>query len=144
MSVNETYTAKLRDHGLSNTRARRIVFDVLSKRGHHPLTMKELIAAVGSKIDRASVYRTIEALEKADVVHRLQVGWKYKLELSDDFHGHHHHITCTHCGATHATHDDDQFESMLSSLAAKHGYIMSDHQLTIKGICSDCYKKNPA
>jgi len=27
-----------------------------------------------------------------------QIGWKYKLELSNAFQHHHHHLTCLQCG----------------------------------------------
>lgn len=117
---------------------RSAVFDALYKSEHIPLTMNELVKQTESYADRASIYRSVKALEEIGVIKRLQIGWKYKLELSDDFHGHHHHITCTNCGATHATHDDDHFENQIKELATKHGYQLIDHQLDIRGLCSTC------
>lgn len=139
--ADELYYSKIKDAGHSNTAARYAVFNTLYACGHEPISMKTLVDRIGTQADRASVYRSVKLLEEIGIVNRVQFGWKYKLELSDDFHGHHHHITCTNCGATHATHDDDSFEATLHALAAKHGYTMTDHQLDIRGLCPDCQYK---
>ncbi len=132
------YYQKLKSAKTSETVPRTAVFDTLYRHGHAPLTMAELINLTEDYCDRASIYRSVKRLEKIGIINRLHIGWKYKLELSDDFHGHHHHLTCTNCGATHATHDDDDFEKLLDALAAKHGYTITDHQLDIKGLCPAC------
>lgn len=140
-STMNLYYQKLKDAKTSDTLPRSAVFIELYKNGHTPLTMRELINLTEHCVDRASIYRSVKRLEKAGVIQRLHIGWKYKLELSDDFHGHHHHLTCTVCGATHATHDDENFEILLKRLAAKHGYTITDHQLDIRGICQNCQNK---
>lgn len=136
----ELFRQKLKEKGLSDTGPRLAVFEALLASDHEPMTMNQLIKATAAKADRASIYRTVKVLEDIGVVRRLNIGWKYKLELSDDFHGHHHHISCIKCGKTHATHDEEYFEELLSSLSLRHGYVMTDHQLDIRGICRDCQK----
>lgn len=142
--ADQLYFEKIKQAGISNTAARYAVFNVLQLSDHKPLTMSQLVNSTIQQADRASVYRSVKLLEEIGVIHRLQIGWKYKLELSDDFHGHHHHITCSICGKTHITHDDDDFELYIQDLARKHGYEMTSHQLDIRGICKNCQKKNPA
>ena len=136
----ELYYKKLKEAKVSNTASRSIVFAKLYESEHIPLTLSELVALTKGFVDRSSVYRSVELLEKIGIIRRLHIGWKYKLELSDDFHGHHHHITCTVCGKTHATHDDEEFEELLKNLAGRHGYQITDHQLDIRGVCSKCLK----
>lgn len=126
---------------MNDTLPRAAVFTELFKHGHTPLSMAELITITEDCANRASIYRVVKRLEEIGVVNRLHIGWKYKLELSDDFHGHHHHLTCTNCGATHATHNDERFENLLHDLAHKHGYSLTDHQLDIRGLCKKCQNK---
>lgn len=139
-AAQDLYHQKLKTAQASNTAARAAVFEALYNSGHEPLTMHQLVELTEDKADRASVYRSVKLLESIGIIRRLHIGWKYKLELSDDFHGHHHHLTCTNCGSTHATHDDEDFEELLRGLAAKHGYTITDHQLDIRGLCSNCQK----
>lgn len=99
--------------------------------------MREIVSR-SRAIDRASVYRTIALFEQLGIVQRLQVGWKYKLELSDDFHEHHHHMHCTHCGQTTALPEDPALEKNLDQMAAAHGFRLQSHQLELSGLCSTC------
>jgi Fur family ferric uptake transcriptional regulator len=75
-------------------------------------------------------------------VQRLQIGWKYKLELSDEFHAHHHHISCITCGATIALHEEAEVESTIAKIADKQGFRLVNHQLELQGICESCQKKH--
>src|SRR5688572_4171953 len=93
----ETFQELLRQHGYSVTRVRLLVFGLFLNR--EPMTMHAVIGQARS-IDRASVYRTVDLFEKLGIIQRLTTGWKYKLELTDIFTGHHHHLTCLDCGST--------------------------------------------
>lgn len=132
------YYQKLVGAGLSNTKPRKSVFEALLKLKHAPVTIAELIELTRETADRATVYRTIDSLEKANIIKRIYTGWKFSLELNDDFGDHHHHITCIKCGVIHATHDHAALERELNLLAQGCGYAMTDHQLDIRGICKKC------
>jgi len=127
----------LKHHGQSLTRPRQIVFDALQ--GKEPQTMAAIVKAC-PQIDRASVYRTINLFEQLGIVQRLQIGWKYKLELSDAFHAHHHHLTCVKCGGIIPFEEDLSFEKSLIALAQVNNFDMSGHQLEIQGVCQNCSK----
>jgi Fe2+ or Zn2+ uptake regulation protein len=88
MNSLEIFEKTLREARLSLTKPRRAVFEALQH--HKSLTMSELVAACPD-IDRASVYRTAEVFERLGVVARIPTGWKYRLELGEAFHEHHHH-----------------------------------------------------
>jgi Fe2+ or Zn2+ uptake regulation protein len=128
----------LKQHGQSLTNARQVIFAVLENK--EPQTMREIVMACEDQVDRASVYRTIALFERIGVVQRLQIGWKYKLELSDTFHHHHHHLTCRQCGQTSALPEDEQLEKRLKTLAGGRNFVMQGHQLEIQGLCQACYK----
>lgn len=121
--------------GYSLTKPRKAVFAALQV--NEPLTLKQLIAACPS-VDRASVYRTIALFEKLAIAHRLQIGWKYKFELSDSFQHHHHHLTCLECGKIIPLQEDQTLELRLERLAQAYWFNMVGHQLEIHGTCQEC------
>lgn len=123
---------------VSITQPRKLIFEILLSNEHTPQTMRELVEKTEHQIDRASVYRTVELLEKIGVIKRIYLGWKYKLELGDEFHNHHHHITCTKCGAVHVTHNAERLEKVLIDMAERCGYKITDHFVEMQGVCSRC------
>lgn len=131
--------ATLKDSGYSLTHPREAVF--MSLQNQEPLTMKQMAEAC-NQIDRASVYRTISLFEKLGVVHRIQIGWKYKIELSDDFHHHHHHLTCLKCGRVIPFEEDDELLQSLNSVANSHNFSIETHQLEVQGLCDQCVTRS--
>lgn len=132
----EQFKTVLKQQGQSLTRTRLTVFKALQDK--EPQTMRAVVAACASDTDRASVYRTISLFERLGIVQRLQIGWKYKLELSDAFHHHHHHLTCSHCGTIIPLPEDHQLEARLRTLSQSQGFMMQGHQLEIQGVCRNC------
>jgi Fur family ferric uptake transcriptional regulator len=118
------------------TEPRQVVFEALQN--HEPQTMNSLVTACQQKIDRASVYRTVQLFERLGIVQRLQIGWKYKLELSDAFSHHHHHLSCSVCGIVIPIKEDKFLERQLYDLAEAHSFLPESHQLEIRGICEIC------
>jgi Fur family ferric uptake transcriptional regulator len=134
MSANESFTSILKSSGQSITKARLAVFDALL--GQEPLDMNQLVKRVPGA-DRASVYRAVELFERLGIVQRVNIGWKYKLELTDTFAGHHHHLTCTQCGQTIEM-NEDELEQLIARLAGTHAFKPTAHQIEIQGLCSKC------
>jgi len=128
--------ALLKSNGASLTKPRKMVFDLLLNQD--PQTIQQLLKRADGQVDRATVYRTVELFESVGVVNRLNIGWKYKLELSDIFSGHHHHFHCTSCNKTYELAGNSMLETMIDSIAAREGYAPRGHQLEISGLCSNC------
>jgi len=126
----------LKDNGYSVTNARLFVCELLWKK--EPQSMRELAAQLHGTIDRASLYRTVELFERLGIVQRIYIGWKYKIELSDIFTHHHHHISCVGCGKIVAITEEQAIEQLIRALAAKHGFAAQTHQLEIRGYCKQC------
>lgn len=131
----EQLTQTLRNSGYSLTNPRRIVFDALQDA--EPQTMQQVVKACPG-IDQSSVYRVIDLFIKLGIVQKLQIGWKYKLELSDEFHEHHHHLTCQRCGKIIPFEEGRQFEQYLEAIAKQHDFEVREHQLEIQGLCGGC------
>src|SRR5690349_2357098 len=118
MSAIDQFTSILKASGQSVTKSRVAIFEALL--GQEPMDMHNLVGKVSS-VDRASVYRSVELFERLGIVQRLHTGWKYKLELSDKFNDHHHHLTCTQCGRTTAM-NEGELEMIIRKIAAHHGF----------------------
>lgn len=136
--IHTQLSEQLRNAGYSTTTVRVAVFDALLNQ--EPMTMHSLINKLQADVDRASVYRTIDLFESLDIVQRLQIGWKYKVELSDAYHEHHHHISCRDCGNVTSIKGDSHIEKAIHDLAMMYGYSSTAHQLEIQGICKNCFK----
>lgn len=134
VSPIDTFRVILKDSGFSLTRARLKVFEALL--GQEPLSMQQLIEQTRG-VDRASIYRTIALFERLDIVQRLSSGWKYRLELTDRFKPHHHHLTCIRCGRT-VDMSETELEKLITSLSARYGFAPTAHQIEIQGICRMC------
>ncbi|HEY5805836.1 MAG TPA: Fur family transcriptional regulator [Candidatus Saccharimonadales bacterium] len=134
MSSVESFKTILKSSNLSVTKARLAVFEALLSQ--EPLSMHQLVERTG-KIDRASVYRAVELFEQLGILQRLNTGWKYKLELTDKFAAHHHHLTCTSCGRT-IDMNEGELEQLISRLARGHSFKPTSHQIEIQGLCTSC------
>jgi Fur family transcriptional regulator, ferric uptake regulator len=131
----ELLQKELKSAGYSMTSVRQTIFIALEN--NEPRTMQQIIKSVHN-VDRASVYRNLSLFEKLGIVHRLVSGWKYKIELADKFHYHHHHITCTKCSNTTEIKEDNTLEQRIKILATSMGFKPTTHQLEINGICKNC------
>ncbi|HSX44827.1 MAG TPA: Fur family transcriptional regulator [Candidatus Saccharimonadales bacterium] len=127
----------LRSRHASLTRRRLEVFKAFG--GHTPLSMNQLVKLLPD-MDRATVYRTTKLFEELGIIDRVLLGWKYKLELSDSFSPHHHHLSCNNCGRVNILAEDNQLEAYIKSLSHRAGFQAIDHQLEINGLCPACQK----
>ena len=128
----------LRAEGLRVTAPRRAICQALAHGHDLHLTASTLHAAaeeaLGSSIDISTVYRTIDALEQAGLVHHVHLGHgPAVLHLSD--HVEHHHLTCEVCGFTVDIPLDD-LHSLTDAVATRHGFTIDSAHFALIGRCS--------
>lgn len=126
----------LKNAGYSLTKPRQAVFSALQS--GTPRSMRELTLDLSSVVDRASIYRTISLFEKLGIVIRVNQGWKYKIELSDIFAPHHHHLNCSKCGITISFEEPENFDDMINGIAKQKKFTAQSHKLEIYGLCINC------
>lgn len=126
----------LKDSGCSLTMPRSVVCELLWNQ--EPQSMRELTIRSRGLIDRASLYRTVDLFERLGLVRRIYIGWKYRVELSDVFTHHHHHISCIDCGKVVAITEDAEIERLIQQVSQRHGFTAAAHQLEVTGRCPDC------
>ena len=120
----------------SYTTARAAVFQAVELNG--PLSMHRLCTQLQQSVDRASVYRTVALFEKLGIIRRVQIGWKYQLELAEQFSGHHHHLECNVCGKIVDFNEDASLTKSLHAIAEYHGMWLKSHDIALQGVCHDC------
>ncbi len=102
-----------------------------------PLSAEQVHQMVGAeKADLVTVYRSLEAFEKAGIVQRFNLeSGKALYELVEENH-HYHHIICRKC---HRAEKLDFCEAeKLEALAKNLGYEDVNHVLELYGVCEDC------
>jgi Fur family ferric uptake transcriptional regulator len=125
----------LRAGGNRVTAGRRAVFELLR---HNPaLTIRELRQRTANQLDTASLYRTLALFRELGMIQDVVIAGQRKVELTDAFSPHHHHIACSRCGTTVTIHDE-AFEAQTEALAARHGFTHQSHSFEITGLCSRC------
>ena len=133
--TTDTLKTILKQNGYSVTKQRLIIFDLLA--GNEALAMTQLIKKALGRIDTVSIYRNIALFEKLGIVQRLNIGWKYKFELTDKFAEHHHHLTCKTCGKVIEI-NEYSLESFIQQVADQNKFVAQKHQIEVQGLCSEC------
>ncbi len=124
--------------GLKLTKERdEILNEILLTRGHFdPEKLYIQLKNKGSKVSRASVYRTIPLLIQSGIleqVERIERHAHYE-KISDN---HHDHMICTKCGKVIEFHSPD-LETLQEELCLKEKFKSIRHSLEIFGYCDKC------
>lgn len=127
----------LKTSGHFMTKPRMRLFGLLQS--YPALTLKELIRLT-NKHDQVTVYRNVELFEQLGIINRLRLGWQTKIELSDVFQHHHHHMSCVNCGKVFVLKDSSVIENEIGRISRASGFKPLDHQLEIRGLCANCQK----
>lgn len=125
----------LKKHGSFATKTRIELFNYLQS--SPAVSISKLISDLPTQ-DQATIYRNIKLFEQIGIVNRLQLGWNSRLELSSQFHDHHHHMSCVSCGKIIAWEEDPVIELRIQTVAMKMGFYPQNHQLEISGLCQNC------
>ncbi|MFA7245217.1 MAG: Fur family transcriptional regulator [Candidatus Magasanikbacteria bacterium] len=119
---------QLTQAGYKCTKPRKEVLDFLEK-NHHAISAQDLHKQI-SKVDRASVYRTLNLLEELGIVNIENFNNEKLYCLSAEPH---HHIICKKCGFSEevpCTYEHYNFSN----------FSNVQHQMTLTGVCNKCNK----
>ena len=133
--ISDEIATILKSNGLSVTKQRVLVFELLE--GREPVSMYELYELAKGHLDRASLYRIINIFEQRGIVRRINIGWKYKIELSDKFAEHHHHLSCLKCGRIIPI-SEHELEDFIAGISLNHNFTPVDHEIEVQGYCENC------
>ncbi len=127
----------LKNNKLHVTKERKFLFQLIVNHSS-PLEMNRIVELAKNTVDRSTVYRTIETFENIGIITRIFSGWKYKIELSDKFSTHHHHMTCLNCGQVVMFKESDKLIAEMKNTEKQYGFKSTSHNLELKGYCKNC------
>lgn len=119
------------------TRGRQAVVEsLLAAEGH--LSADDLAATVKRSnpgLHRATVYRSLEALEAAGLVEHVHLGHGRSVyHLADDLH---QHLVCEVCGSVEEA-PPDLLSSVARRLRRDRGFVMRPYHFAVLGRCRVC------
>ncbi len=130
-------TTNLRQAGLKTTQPRLKVLDVLETSPVHHMTAEDVykrLLETEQEIGLATVYRILTQFETAGLVIRHNFeGGRSLYELDNG--AHHDHMVCVECGKVFEF-VDRTIEQQQRNVAAKAGFSMEDHSLSLYGVCN--------
>ncbi len=138
-SAEEHLREHLRTRNLRVTPERLEVLDgVLSHEGH--FDAEQLLTHLrrqGKSVSRATLYRTLDHLAEAGLVHKHHFDEGHA--LFEHVHGrsHHDHMVCDRCG-TVIEFVSEEIEALQDQICRQHGFRAERHVHQLFGICRSC------
>ncbi|MDA8387108.1 MAG: transcriptional repressor [Nitrospiraceae bacterium] len=139
MAADKRVSDLLRENGLKATKGRVEMLGLFLKAGR-PLGQMQIMEMLGLKLDRASVYRTLNAFTEAGIIHMAYVNGRHRVyELPDKCSGRncHPHFSCRSCGMTACL---EGFQVRYKGNLGK-GFVAERQKVLIEGLCPDCKEK---
>ncbi len=130
---------QLKEVGLKITLPRLKVLQIFEQSTAHHMSAEDVYKALvemGEEVGLATVYRVLTQFEAAGLITRHYFeGGHSVFELRQGEH--HDHLVCVNCRAV-VEFVDDVIEARQAKIALREGFKMTDHALTIYGLCAAC------
>jgi Fur family transcriptional regulator, ferric uptake regulator len=130
---------ELREAGLKVTMPRIKILKILEGLDQHHMSAEniyQMLMEQGEDVSLATVYRVLIQFEEVGLVKRHNFAGDYSIfELNQGQH--HDHLVCIQCGKV-AEFLDEVIEQHQQLVAKKMKFKMTEHSLTIYGICEEC------
>ena len=123
------------------TRERDLVLEQVFS-SHEHFDREELVATLtartdGRRVSRATVYRTLQELERAGLLRKVARTKGRDVFEHDYGYPQHDHLICSECGAL-IEFPADEITKVVAEVSAAHGFRQSGHRLEVYGKCDDC------
>jgi Fur family transcriptional regulator, ferric uptake regulator len=130
--------SRLDEAGYRSGAARRQVVELLGRErcAVTALEVDRRLAAVG----RASVYRTLEQLERLRLVQRVDIGGDAAGYERLDPDEHHHHFVCEDCGRL-APFASEELERAIDAVGRRADFNVAAHDVVLRGSCATCSER---
>lgn len=130
-----TALKRLDEAGYRSGASRRKVVQLLAGE-HCAVTALEIDRRLDS-VGRASVYRTLDQLERLHLVQQVEIGGDAAGYERIDPEQHHHHLVCEECGHL-APFADRSLERAIEAISRDAEFEVIAHDVLLRGRCPDC------
>ena len=136
MASDATVVQILKSHGLKKTKVRIKMLNILMA-AEKPVTQAEFLKTIGSpSTHRASLYRNLVQFRKLGIVYEIEQN-RYLYCLSDHNKNLRIFLYCPICNSQQENQDEGVTRKISLSLK-KIGFLASDGQVTLRGLCHKC------
>ncbi len=143
MARNKQYHQFLRQCGLKVTSTRLLVLDVLMS-SRTALSHGDILGKTrGSRLDKVTLYRTLDTFIKHDIAHKVASEdrtWLYALHPMDRnniVHDDHAHFICDQCERIYCL--PVQTRNGMPAPESEEGFVIRTHEYRLRGICPQCH-----
>lgn len=127
----------LEKSGLKKTQGRIAILSLLLNEDK-PNTQQEIKEKLQDiHINEVTIYRALEAFEKAGMIHRVEgidKIWRFAISINASSRNAHPHFICTTCGEIECLTDI----KIPELLPRGSGYKIKEREMLLKGICQHC------
>ncbi|HEU4915993.1 MAG TPA: Fur family transcriptional regulator [Acidimicrobiia bacterium] len=130
----------LGERGYRITKARRAVCEVVAAAHDEHLSAADIYQrareTTGTRLDRSTVYRTLEALEDAGLLAHSHLGHGPSVyHLAED--AGHQHLICRNCGRT-MTLPPEEADRIAGAIIGSTGFVADLNHFAVSGLCAEC------
>lgn len=131
----------LKEAGLKVTPARREILEIFSAHSE-PLSAESVLKKIkGRRVNQVTVYRNLASLEDAGILKRIDLR-KSSIHYELAGSSHHHHLTCTSCGAVEDFEPCNIEKITRKALGASSKFrTVREHSLELFSVCKTCENK---
>ena len=138
-----TAEEQLRAAGLRATTSRVAVLEVLTASHDHPRIDQviERVQSAGVSISTQAAYDVCDALHRASLARRIDLGGspaRFESRVGDN----HHHLVCRACGETVDV-DCAAGAAPCLDLREDHGFAVDEAEVIYWGLCPTCLREEP-
>jgi Fur family ferric uptake transcriptional regulator len=134
-----SWQESLHHHGYRMTRPRRLVMEIIasSPTALSPQEIYQISLQEDQSLGIASVYRTVEMLEKLNLVQQVhEPGGCHGIWPA--LEGHKHYLICRDCGRMEIIPGNENIDGYIRRVEDQTGYQVDDHWLQLFGHCGEC------
>ena len=134
----------LREEGFKLTPQRHAVLRVIASHHDHlsPEAIYEITRQESPHIGRVTIYRTLELLNKLNLVCRVHAQDGCRSYMMKRPTEHHHHLVCSGCGQA-VDFSECDLSRLEKNLSEKTGFAIEGHLLELYGRCKTCQETGP-
>lgn len=117
------------------TKQRKAIVETLKQNSNKALSAEMIYQKVESEnLNLSTVYRTMDKLTEAELIHKTVVGTVAYFYLAENEHK--HFMICTNCQKMIPI--GCLIQKFLPDLAEKNHFKVTGHDITIFGLCEEC------
>lgn len=139
-----TLIRQLSSRGVRLTAQRKTILNIIQETHGHldAATLLRLARKRDVKVDRATIYRTLDVLKKLHLIDELDLmhlnggGHYYEAKSGVD----HVHLACFQCGRIEEF-VSPLFEQLKQEMSTRTGFDIAEARLEVGGLCGKCRRK---